>query len=164
MPQIFGPDAVCEATGVNPASLQSWARPGSTVVMLHGHDERGGKGRGNHHGYSLPRILQIAIIGELGRLGVTPAVASNIAVSFTDAGGEVSFDGTPRPVGQLFTSDRTLLTWRPGKTYGDVVQLRAGAPWFDTWSAISEGCLGAVVLDLNRLTAVVRARLGIFDE
>lgn len=162
MPPIFEAAAVREATGVSEPMLKHWTAPKSGVVMLHSHDDRPGRvGRGNKAGYSLSRVHQLATMGELARFGIGPSVSANVAISFTDAGGEAQFDGTHRPIGELFSEGTTLLVFRPGKTYGDVVNIRPGQPWFDAWTAISEGALGVVILDMNRLIDSVHRKLGI---
>ncbi|SDE12188.1 hypothetical protein SAMN05216337_102059 [Bradyrhizobium brasilense] len=65
------------------------------------------RGCGENRGYSLRRVLQIALTTELTRLGIGPSRAAKAAFEFTDRG------NPGRGVGELFPLGRTLLVGLP---------------------------------------------------
>lgn len=68
------------------------------------------RGCGENRGYSLRRVLQIALTTELSRIGIGPSRAAKAAFEFSDRGGQ------GRGVGQLYPIGRTLLVGLP---YGE---------------------------------------------
>jgi hypothetical protein len=66
------------------------------------------RGCGENRGYSLRRITQIALTGELTQIGIAPSRASRASFEFSDKG------SLGRPVGQLFPRATTYLVGLPG--------------------------------------------------
>jgi hypothetical protein len=65
------------------------------------------RGCGENRGYSLRRVLQIAITTELSHIGIGPDRAAKAAFEFSDRG------NTGRAVGELYPLGRTLVVGLP---------------------------------------------------
>lgn len=93
-----------KATGTPLATLQRYLQRSHITLQPCDVPSRG---CGENRGYSLRRILQIALTTELTRLGIGPSRAAKAAFEFSDKG------GTGRPVGELYPLGQTLLVGLP---------------------------------------------------
>lgn len=75
---------VLRATGLSPHRLARWLDRG--VIQLRPYDGES-DGSGAPRMFSLRRVLHIAIVAELTRLGISAARASRAALAFTDERG-----------------------------------------------------------------------------
>lgn len=96
-----------KATGTPLATLQRYLQRSHITLQPCDVPSRG---CGENRGYSLRRILQIALTTELTRLGIGPSRAAKAAFEFSDKG------GTGRPVGNsILWARRCLLGCRTGR-------------------------------------------------
>jgi len=106
------------------------------------------RGCGENRGYSLRRVLQIAITTELSHLGIGPSRAAKAAFEFSDRG------NTGRAVGELYPLGRTLLVGLP-RGENKVICIPPDQSISDVLSNDS----AAFIIDCNNVVAKVTSKL-----
>jgi len=109
--------AVAKAAGVPNSTLASWLQREQIELMK---GDKKTAGTGDHRLFSWFRVINIAIVAELNRLGIPPSAGSSrLALKFSDLGEAVAFwegekvpetrlAGGLNPVGQTFLLIRNL--------------------------------------------------------
>jgi hypothetical protein len=106
------------------------------------------RGCGENRGYSLRRVLQIALTTELNALGIGPSRAAKAAFEFSDKG------GSGRSVGEAYPLGRTLLVGLP-RGENKVVNV----PPDLTISDVLSSDTAAFILDVGHVVKKVREKL-----
>jgi hypothetical protein len=106
------------------------------------------RGCGENRGYSLRRVLQIALTTELSHLGIASSRASKAAFEFTDRG------NPGRGVGDLFPLGRTLLVGLP-RGESKVINIPPDQSISDVLSNDS----AAFIIDVGTVVAKVKSKL-----
>lgn len=165
---------VCKAARISAETLKNWVSRKPAIVLLNEKDQAGGT-RGVPNFFSLNRVLQIAIMADLVRLGWNVRPAAWAAIAFTDIGETVGgWVGDPPPAlgrmpGQLFADGETLLIARPPasgqeRPFAEVVNVAPTTSWADIkqqFAADIFGPNGATVLSLSDIMFRVRMALGL---
>ena len=157
----FSSDAACKAAGIDGATLKNWISRRPSAVVL-GAGERRQAGKRTIYRLSLRRVLQLAIMGELVRLGHAPREAASHAARFTDGGTGSLAGRDSRQAGELFPRNFTLLLVSSA-THADVVNARAD----DAWRVVMRPGPGMprqpaiTILNLNDIDRRVRTTLGL---
>jgi hypothetical protein len=157
----FSSDAACEAAGIDSATLKNWISRKPSAVAV-GPDERRQVGKKTVYRLSLRRVLQLAIMGELVRLGHAPREAASHAARFTDGDSGPSGGRDSHQPGELFPRNFTLLLVYSA-THADVVNARAD----DAWRVVMRPGPGTprqpaiTMLNLNDIDRRVRTTLGL---
>jgi hypothetical protein len=156
----FSSDAACEAAGIDSATLKNWISRRPSAVVL-GAEERRQVGKRAVYRLSLRRILQLAIMGELVRLGHAPREAAAHAARFTGGPSEPP-GGRDGHQAELFARNFTLLLVYSA-AHADVVNARAD----DAWRVVMRPGPGmprqpaVTILNLNDIDRRVRTTLGL---
>ncbi|MFC7552642.1 hypothetical protein ACFQU7_10825 [Pseudoroseomonas wenyumeiae] len=163
VPMFFTGD-VCRAANVEPVNLKNWIMRG--VILMSDEDrerykhleiepqsyERLATGSGRSHLFTLRRVIQVALVAELTRLGVPPAKAGMLALGFTDVGkGGAGYAGEiptiKRFPGQLFRSGMTVLVAYSDKDTSTVINVDEETPLFEI---LASGA-AAIVINVNEV-------------
>jgi hypothetical protein len=102
---LYTAGAVAKATDTPLPTIQRYKQQG--LVRLQSCDVPS-SGSGEKCGYSLRRLIQVALITELSRIGIAPSRAAKAAFAFSDQG------NPGRAVGELYPLGTTLLAGLPG--------------------------------------------------
>lgn len=171
----FTTDQIAKAAGVSPETLGSQVRRGDLPLAPSESPELRQPGQGRTRYWSARRALSYALTVELARRGLSVREASQLALKFTDAGGE---GDEPRIVGAAVATAppenmrRPGDLFREGKTVFRVVLVPGRGPigaverWEDVKDApevMRPGLVGtsAVIVPLNELVERVFAALGV---
>jgi hypothetical protein len=103
--ELYSAGTVALATGTSLPTLQRYKQQG--IVRLQPCDQPS-SGSGDRCGYSLRRVIQVALITELNKIGIAPSRAAKAALEFSDRGGH------GRAVGELYPLGTTYLVGLPG--------------------------------------------------
>lgn len=157
---------VAHAADLPKATLSSWLHRGHIDLAK---TDRDTSGSGDHRLFSWHRVINIAIVAELNRLGIPPSAGSSrAALKFSDLGGSkrAHWVGDPpsdvRPAGELYPHGMTYLVIRNSSGELD-------AKVTDNLDRLFEQRAGAddvavIVIDMHRLVYRVRARLAEADD
>lgn len=161
LPQFFTAET-CKAANVSADILKSWISRDPPAILLTKEDRPAG-GSGRPHLFSLRRVLQIAITGELVGLGFGPRQAGLIALSFTDVGDGASDPSErPRGPGEVYPDGLTILIARRGQSSGVVRKVTLKTPWFDLMIAGAHIAASSIaVVDVSSINRRVREALGL---
>jgi hypothetical protein len=172
VPMFFTGD-VCRAVGVDQVTLKNWIARGA--ILMSDEDrarlgvegpshERLATGSGRSHLFTLRRVVQIALIAELVRLGFSPSKAGVLALGFTDVGkGSIDENGKPaiqRFPGQLHKSGHTLLIAHPDQETSTIINADLNASLHTIFQSGAEGSSAAVV-NVSEVCARVCAALDV---
>ena len=102
--EIYSAGTVALATETSLPTLQRYKQQG--ILRLQPCDQPS-SGSGDKCGYSLRRVVQVAIITELNKIGIAPSRAAQAAFEFSDRGGR------GRGIGELFPRATTYLVGLP---------------------------------------------------
>jgi hypothetical protein len=170
---------VAKAVGVPNATLASWLQRGQIELLKEWKDKQSA-GTGDHRLFSWHRILNIAVVAELNRLGIPPSAGSSqAALAFSDFGDTVAYWGEEAPPserlpGELYRTGETYLIVRSidGKLEADVARkldnvwsapgasvIRPGSP-----DSLDHYTASAVVIDMKLLVHRVHRHLAAVDE
>lgn len=163
--KLYDASAVCRAAGITHETLKNWVSRKPPLVLL-GSKDHAAASRGVPNLYSLHRVLQIAIMADLVRLGWEPRLAAQAAVRFSDTNSG-STDEAEREVGELFAEGDTLLVVSrsasaDGRMNAEVVNVQEGTTWTELRNLIGicdAEAHGMTVLYLSDLVPRVRRRL-----
>jgi hypothetical protein len=134
-----------EATDTPLATLQRYLQRNHIILQPCDVPSRG---CGENRGYSLRRVLQIALTTELSRLGIGPSRAAKAAFEFSDRG------NPGRPIGELYPLGRTLLVGLP-RGESKVINIPPDQSISDVLSNDS----AAFIIDCNNVVAKVTSKL-----
>lgn len=165
---------VAAAARISPDTLKNWVSRRPAVVILNQYDEAGG-GKGSRNLFSLNRVMQVAIMADLVRLGWGPNDAAVAAIRFTDIGGvaagwvgEEEIKPTRSP-GALFETGETILVGRPPRAgeHAPFAQVLNVQPK-DTWTTLAhlmqvcaDDPAGATILNIGDIMLRVRLSLNL---
>ncbi len=163
----FSSTDACLAAGISMDTLKNWASRDPPAILL-SKAERTDTGRLL---LSYRRLLQIAIVAELVRVGILPRRAGMWAAGFTDVGdgyggwsGEEIAEAAKkaRGPGDLYENGFTFLVAYPDEDTADVRNVSPTTSIFDIfWARRIETQKVAIVVNLNTLDQQVRAALNI---
>jgi hypothetical protein len=151
--------AVAKAADVPNSTLASWLQREQIELMK---GDKKTAGTGDHRLFSWFRIINIAIVAELNRLGIPPSAGSSrLALSFSDVGGAVAYfegekvppvrlAGGLNPVGETFLLIQNL----DGVLHANVTD-KLNNPLIHGNKCASS----VIVIDMDRLVHRVLARL-----
>jgi hypothetical protein len=142
--ETYPPHVAAKAAGTTTKIIRR--RLDHRSIELQGCDRKS-TGSGDWVGFSRNRILQIAIIEYLTKLGVSVSRASRAALTFTDNG------QTGRAPGELFEHCKTILVIGPEGAA--VKNFFFGASLDD----VSNRSACAITVDLNRVVELVDTAL-----
>jgi len=169
---------VAKATGVPNSTLASWLQREQIELMK---GDKQTAGTGDHRLFSWPRIINIAIVAELNRLGIPPSAGSSkAALEFSDIGdGVAHWEGEqpppfPRLPGELYPSGATYLLIRnvDGELHAEVTRnlknlfFPPGARVVDPGApdALEHYAASAIAIDMKLLVHRVRRRLAAAED
>lgn len=110
-PQFFLSD-VAGACELKSETLKQWVSRG---LILFREDDREGAGSGSRRLFTLRRAYQVAIASKLMKLGIATSLACEMALRFTDIGGErIDGSGNSGWVGEAPPQSRTR---EPGELF-----------------------------------------------
>ncbi len=171
--QHFTAAQVCQGADISEHTLRNWAYRTPALVRLD--PDRGDRigGRAIGHGYSWHRLMQVAAMADLTRLGWDAREAVGAALRFSDQDdGGLAWEAEPdgaaqREPGRLFNTGHTLLIARPPMPgqegpFAEVVHVPRGAAVERLLQAIDgQGApaAGATVIDLGAMVTRVCNRL-----
>src|SRR5262249_21105758 len=132
---------VAKATDISKATLSSWLARGH-IELNQGKGDRETAGTGDQRLFSWHRVINIAIVAELSRLGIPPAHGtSRLALKFSDVGGTVfgavfgdAFGEEPKNVRRAGDVCRSGGTWFVVRNFDGELEAEVS-------NAINEGML-----------------------
>lgn len=159
-----------DALAVGPksyATLRSW---NDTEAFLMRESDRRSLGTGRPHLFTLRRILQIALIAEMVKFGLSPRRAGIFAAGFTDVGdAEAGWEGEPdqlnRLPGQLYPTGDTLLIVYPDEDEAEIVNVHTSVSIANLFrSRTKQFPASAIIVDIGLVDARVRQTLGLSPD
>jgi hypothetical protein len=155
------------AAGIEMATLKNWLSREPAVLLLH-KSERVGTGASTRFQFSFRRIMQIAIIAELVRLGFAPRHAGTLAASFTDIGEAYGgwseedirqAQAAARAPGMLFKKGLTVLVANADtkEYFAELVNVTSSTSAFKLMTQFGKA---AAIININEIDTQVRAALG----
>ena len=160
----------CEAAGISMDTLRNWVSRQPQVVLLT-HEERERAGKGHPLLFSFNRVMQIALTAAIVEQGPDPRQAALMAAAFTDLGdGAASADEleTVRQPGELYQDAFTFIVGirgrRGAEAAAECVRVTPETPALALLRgglAALAGSEGAVILEVDRIHARVRAALAV---
>jgi hypothetical protein len=138
--------AVVAATKIPMAKLNRWSD--RNIIQMRASDKKA-TGKGDARGFSLARILQIAIAHALTKLKIPAKDAMAMAAKFTDE------PQRGRELGKPFGTGQTLIIARSDGSSATVANL---APDGDLSSLLTDEA--AVIVNVNTIIAAVNRRIG----
>jgi hypothetical protein len=129
---------IVRAVGISAATLSQWCDRG--IIEL-GEGDIASTGTGSPRQFSLKRVVNIALVAELIKIGVNLARAAEAAEMFTDEGSQ------DRAAGELFARGKTLLVISASTTA--VINVRDGRAPPDFGPAVTVDC-GEIVAHVDR--------------
>ena len=158
VPQFTARDAF-EAAGIDSETFRNWTSRRQIVAF--GRSDRPAGGQGQRHLLTLRRLIYLAVIAALVRVGLPVAKAAQAALQFTDGspngGGWAGEGEAGRLPGEHFPEGDTLLVIRPDEEFAKVKNVRNPA---DLAELVDQD-EAVVLVNLTRLELLIRARLGI---
>jgi hypothetical protein len=155
LPQ-FPSDLACEAAGIDLATLKNWISRKEPAVFI-APDERVQIGERTSFRFTLRRVLQLAIVAELGSFGIGPSDAAWMAAEFTDSENNIQ----DRRVGELFRKGYTVLVIS-GSHLCSLVNATAETSWrlLPKLSLVPSGSSN-IIVNLNQIDMRVRVTVGL---
>jgi hypothetical protein len=159
--------AVAKAAKVPNSTLASWLQREQIELMK---GDKQTAGTGDHRLFSWFRVINIAIVAELNRLGIPPSAGtSRLALEFSDMGETVAGFGNELPepgrlAGGLFQPE-IVRTWFVVRNFDGELDAEVTQQLDEHFLTFgSRTASSAVVIDMNRLVHSVEARLKASEE